>query len=81
MGSNGSIHFFSTDEVLIESLITAYSAPNSMLNADARHNGRGTPMIIKSERFISVYDGSFAVCGDIAIIRCRQTRHVLDEWQ
>ena len=65
MGSNGSIHFFSTDEALIEGLITAYSAPSSMLNADASHNGRGTPMIIKSERFISVYDGSFAVYGDM----------------
>jgi len=65
MGSSGSLHFFCTTHEVIEILVKEYSNPNSVLNEDPTHNRQGKPMIIISDCFTSVYDGSFAVYGDL----------------
>ena len=65
MGSQGSIHFYVQDKSVVEMLLAVYANPESKLHKDPTHNGWYAPLIVISDCFISIYDGSFAVCGDM----------------
>ena len=65
MGCKGSLHFYGKSEEVIKIIFEEYANPHSVLNRDPAHNGYGTPMIVVNDNFISIYDGSFAACGDL----------------
>lgn len=67
MGSKGSLHFRNVDqEETVQMILKEYAEAKSPLNSDETHNGHGKPMIVISENWVSVYDGGFAICGDLS---------------
>lgn len=66
MGSKGSVHIQNKEqEKIVEFLLAEYNKENSWINHDKTHNGHGKPMIIIGKDWISIYDGSFGISGDL----------------
>ncbi len=64
MGSKGSIHIKNNQQDALKVLLDEYALEDSLMNIDKSHNGHGKPMIIVSDEWLSLYDGSLADGGD-----------------
>ncbi len=66
MGSIGSAHIKNErEEEILKVLLSEYNREDSLLNADESHNDHGKPMVVVSQEWVSLYDGSLADGGDL----------------
>lgn len=64
--SKGSIHFRNlAQESMLAQIVAEYNKADSTINHDRTHKGRGKPLVVVSEEWISLYDGSFGAGGDL----------------